>query len=96
MLDGECLVHDKEKFCIKTHFFAKKCYIFYNNVPIKRIYPSIYLEMEELQLRLLEKQLMTKFFLFWGKKAIFAQKLAAPSKKGYSPKYVYWYQCFSV
>ncbi len=26
--------------------------------------------MEELQLRLLEKQLTTKFFLFWGKKAI--------------------------
>ncbi len=36
------------------------------------------------------------FFLFWGKKAIFAQKMAAPSKKDYSPKYVYWYQCFSV
>ncbi len=36
------------------------------------------------------------FFLFWGKKAIFSQKRAAPSKKSYSPKYVYWYQCFSV
>ncbi len=46
--------------------------------------------MEESQLRFLEKQLMTKFFLFWGKKAIFfLQKMAAPSKKGYSPKYVY-------
>ncbi len=54
------------------------------------IYPSIYLEIEELQLRLLEKQLMTKFFLFWGKKAIFFAKMAAPSKKCYSPKYVYW------
>ncbi len=52
--------------------------------------------MEELQLRLLEKQLTTTFFLFWCKKAIFAQKMAAPSKKTYSPKYVYWYQCFSV
>ncbi len=30
--------------------------------------------MEELQLRLLEKQLTTKFFLFWGKKAIFSPK----------------------
>ncbi len=37
-----------------------------------------------------------KVFLFWGKKAIFPQKMAAPSKKSYSPKYVYWYQCFSV
>ncbi len=52
--------------------------------------------MEELQLRLLKKQLTTKLFLFWGKKAIFSQKMAAPSKNRYSPKYVYWYQCFSV
>ncbi len=37
--------------------------------------------MEELQSRLLEKQLTTKFFLFWGKKAIFSKKMAAPSKK---------------
>ncbi len=34
--------------------------------------------------------------LFWGKKAIFPPKMVAPSKKGYSPKYVYWYQCFNV
>ncbi len=34
--------------------------------------------------------------LFWGKRAIFAQKMAAPSKNSYSPKYVSWYQCFSV
>ncbi len=37
--------------------------------------------MEELQLRLLEKELTTKFFLIWGKKAIFPQKMSAPSKK---------------
>ncbi len=30
--------------------------------------------MEELQERLLEKQLMTGFFKFWGKKAIFSEK----------------------
>ncbi len=36
--------------------------------------------MEELQLRLLEKQLTTKFLLFWGKKAIFPQKMVAPWK----------------
>ncbi len=30
--------------------------------------------MEELQLRLLEKQLMTKFFLFWGQKSNFFPK----------------------
>ncbi len=52
--------------------------------------------MEEIQLKLIEKQLIAKFFLFWGKNAIFSQIMAAPSKKGYSPKYVYWYQCFSV
>ncbi len=32
-------------------------------------------------LRLLEKLLTTIFFKFWGKKAIFFQKMAAPSKK---------------
>ncbi len=37
-----------------------------------------------------------KVILFWGKNAIFAQNMAAPSKEGYIPKYVYWYQCFSV
>ncbi len=37
-----------------------------------------------------------KVFLFWGKKAIFSQKMGAPSKKYYSPKYVYWYKCFNV
>ncbi len=37
--------------------------------------------MEELQLRLLEKQLTTKFFLFWGKKAIFSKKWRYHQKK---------------
>ncbi len=37
-----------------------------------------------------------KKILFWVKKAIFSQKMAAPSKKRYSLKYVYWYQCFRV
>ncbi len=37
-----------------------------------------------------------KVFLYWDKKAIFFQKMAVPSKKSYSPKYVYWYQCFNV
>ncbi len=37
-----------------------------------------------------------KVFLFCDKKAIFSPKIAAPSKKSYSPKYVYWYKCFSV
>ncbi len=45
-----------------------------------QIYPSTYLEMEELQLMLLEKQLTTKFLLFWGKKAIFPPKMVAPWK----------------
>ncbi len=42
--------------------------------------------MEELQVRFLEKQLMTKFFLFWGKKTTFSSKMVA----------VYYYECFSV
>ncbi len=43
-----------------------------------------------------QKTAHDKVFLFWGKKAIFSQKMAAPSKNSYSLKYVYWYQCFSV
>ncbi len=36
------------------------------------------------------KTVHNKVFLFWDKKAIFSlQKMAAPSKKSYSPKYVY-------
>ncbi len=48
--------------------------------------------MDELQLSYSSRQ----SFLFWGKKAIFAQEMAAQSKKSYSPKYVYWYEWFSV
>ncbi len=29
MLDGECLVHDKDKVCVKIHVFSKTFYIFY-------------------------------------------------------------------
>ncbi len=36
-----------------------------------------------------------KVLLFWGKKAIYSQKMVAPWKS-YSPKSVCWYQCFSV
>ncbi len=35
------------------------------------------------------------FFYFGPKMPFFSQKMAAPSKKSYSPKYVYWYQCYS-
>ncbi len=45
--------------------------------------------MEALQLRLLEKQLMTKKNYFGAKGPFFL-------KKCYSPKSVYWYQCFNV
>ncbi len=73
--------------------------VFANNALFSKImphtYPSTYLEMEELQLKLLEKQLTTKFFIL-GRKGHFFQKMTAPSKKSYSPKYVYWYQCFNV
>ncbi len=36
------------------------------------------------------------FFQLFGKKAIFYPKMVAPPKKRYSPKSVYWYQCFIV
>ncbi len=39
-----------------------------------QIYPSTYLEMEELQLRLLEKQLTIKLFCFGAKRPFFPQK----------------------
>ncbi len=35
-----------------------------------------------------------KVFFILGQKGHFPQKMAAPSKKSYSPKYVYWYQMF--
>ncbi len=37
-----------------------------------------------------------KVFFILGQKAIFSQKMEAPSKISYSPKYVYWYQYLSV
>ncbi len=36
------------------------------------------------------------FFILGQKGHFFPHKMAAPSKKSYSPKYVYWYQCFDV
>ncbi len=94
----------KKGFCFKNPFFAKNAIFskimlqskdfFWYSKP--HIYPSTCLEMEELQLRFLKKQLMTMFFYFGAKRPFFQKKMAAPSKKCYSPKYVYWYQCFSV
>ncbi len=43
-----------------------------------------------------QKTAHDKEFFFWVKKAIFSQKMAAPSQKSDSPKYVYWYQCSIV
>ncbi len=52
--------------------------------------------MEELQLKLFEKQLTTIFFIILGQKGHFFPKNGSTIKKSYSPKYVYWYQCFNV
>ncbi len=52
--------------------------------------------MEELQLRLLEKQLTTKFFLILGQKGHFFPQKWWHHEKRYSPKSVYCYKCFSV
>ncbi len=59
---------------------------------------SIYRNIKELKLRLLEKQLTTKlFFLFWGKKAIlFKKKWQHHQNNVIALKSVYWNQCFSV
>ncbi len=64
---GKCLMVNvwsmtKKSFCFKNTFFAKHA-IFSKIMLIQAPYiPSTHLEMEELQLRLLEKQLPTKFF----------------------------------
>ncbi len=62
-------------FCVKNPFFAK------NTLFSKKNVSNIYLEIKELQLRLLEKQLMTTFCLFWGKKAFFPNKWWHDQKK---------------
>ncbi len=36
------------------------------------------------------------FFIFWSQKTIFPPKWWRNHEKCYSPKSVYWYQCFSV
>ncbi len=44
-----------------------------------------------------QKTAHDKVFFILGQKGHFIlQKMVTPSKKCYSPKYVYWYQCFNV
>ncbi len=45
---------------------------------------------------LIQAPYISKFFILGQKSHFFLQKMAAPPKKSYSPKYVYWYQCFNV
>ncbi len=95
----------KKSFCFKNPFFAK-------NAIFSKIMPQSKYLFWLIQAPYISKHISRNggatikaswktahdkvFFLFWGKKAIFPQKMAAPSKKSYSRKYVYWYQCFNV
>ncbi len=66
-------------FCVKKTFFAINA--LFSKIMSQsndlfwliqaQIYPSTYLEMEELQLMLLEKQLRTKSFFYFGAKRQF-------------------------
>ncbi len=97
-------VYDKEKFCFKNPFFAKNAIVSKIMSQSKDIFwliqaPYISKHISRnggATIKASRKTAHDKVFLFWGKRAIFFQKMAAPSKKSDSPKYVYWYQCFSV
>ncbi len=47
-------------------------------------------------IKLSRKTAHDKVFYLGGKRPFFLKKWWHHQKKGYSPKYVYWYQCFSV
>ncbi len=101
ILDGECLVHDKEKFVLKTHFLQKVLYFLKSNDFFGLIQsPNISKHISRnggATIKASRKTAHDKVFFSLGQKDKFwHKKMAAPSKKSYSPKYVYWYQCFSV
>ncbi len=99
MLDGECFFHDKEVFCFKNPFFAKNAIfskIMSQSKELFGLTQSPYISNHISRngwatIKASRKTAHDKVFLFWGKKAIFSQKMAAPSKNFYSPKYVYSY-----
>ncbi len=88
----------KKSFCVKNIFFAKNalfCKIIYQSkdffwlIQAPNISKHISRKkMEKLQLRLLEKQLKTKFFIL-RQKGNFCTKNGSTIQKSYSPKYVY-------
>ncbi len=94
----------KISVCVKNRFFAQNALFSKIMSQLKDVFgliqaPNISKHISRnggATIKAYRKTAHDKVFLFWGKKAIFAQKMAAPSKKSYSPKYVYWYQCFSV
>ncbi len=90
MLDGECLVHDKGKFAKNAiHVFSK---IMSQSKDFFWLIQARYISKHISRnggatIKASRKTAHDKVFLFWGKKTI---------KKGFSRKYVYWYQCYSV
>ncbi len=96
----------RKHLVLKTHFLPKMLYFlkemsqtnFFFWLIQAPFMSSIYRDIKELKLRLLEKQLTTKlFFLFWGKKAIlFKKKWQHHQNNVIALKSVYWNQCFSV
>ncbi len=98
---SDCLVHDKEMFCFKNPFFAKNA-IFYKIMSqskdvfwlIQAPYMSKHISRNGgATINASRKTAHDKVFFYFGaKRPFFSQKMVAPSKKGYSSKYVYWYQ----
>ncbi len=93
----------KKCFYFKNPFFAKNA-IFSNIMPqskdffwlIQAPYISKHISRNGGATIKASRKTAHDSFYFGAKRPIFFQKMAAPSKKRYSPKYVYWYQCFSV
>ncbi len=73
-----------KKNCFKNPFFAKNAIfskIMSQSQDCFWLIQAPYLEMEELQLRLLEKQLTTKFFILGQKGHFFSKNVGTIKKK---------------
>ncbi len=94
----------KKSFCVKNPFFVKHALFSKIMSQSKDFFgliqaPNISKHISRnggATIKASQKTAHDKVLLFWGKNAIFSQKMAAPYKRSYSPKYVYWYQCFIV
>ncbi len=94
----------KKTFCVKNPFFAKNAVFSKTNVSNKTLFwliqaPNMSKHISRNKgatIRASRKTAHDKYFYFGAKNPFFLQKMVAPSKISYSPKSVYWYQCFRV